>query len=253
MSELKALIFDVDGTLAETERDAHLPAFNEAFAAYGLDWHWSETLYGELLQVTGGKERIRFYLDNYRPAVPEVPDLAAFIAQLHAAKTTRYVERTSTGRVPLRPGITRLLQEARGAGLRLAIATTTSLENVEALLVHSLAPDAMSWFEVFGAGDMVAAKKPAPDVYHYVLTQMDLDPNACLAFEDSANGLRAASGAGIPTLITESEYTRGEDFEGALAVLDSLGEPAQPCRVLHGDIGDAAYVDVALLRHLARR
>ena len=251
MSALQALIFDVDGTLAETERDAHLPAFNASFAAHGLDWHWSEALYGELLKVTGGKERIRFYLERYHQgSAPEVPDLTAFIAQLHAAKTKRYVERTSSGQVPLRGGVARLLREARAAGLRLAIATTTSVENVESLLVHSLAPDALDWFEVIGAGDIVAAKKPAPDIYLYVLEQLGLPPQACLAFEDSANGVRSATGAGLRTIVTESEYTRGEDFSGAALVLDQLGDPGHACRVLHGDLGGAAFVDVAGLRRL---
>src|SRR5208282_6062317 len=133
MSKLAALIFDVDGTLAETERDGHLVAFNRAFADAGLDWVWTDALYGELLSVTGGKERILYYLDRYRPDFPRPPALSDFIASLHAAKTKHFLKLVSEGRIPLRPGVERLLGEARRSGLRLAIATTTSPENVTAL------------------------------------------------------------------------------------------------------------------------
>ena len=151
------------------------------------------------------------------------PDFDALVAALHATKTEHYVRLVASGQLPLRPGVARLINEARAAGLRLAIATTTTPENVEALLRAAMAPDAMTWFEVIGAGDVVPAKKPAPDIYHWVLERLDLAPDACLALEDSENGLAASLGAGIPTLITENAYTRGQNFTGALAVLPDLG------------------------------
>jgi HAD superfamily hydrolase (TIGR01509 family) len=253
MSELKALIFDVDGTLADTERNAHRPAFNKAFAAAGLDWHWGVELYGELLKVTGGKERILYYIETHLPHFQAPGDLNEFIAGLHRAKTGYYTETVAKGEVPLRPGVRRLLLEAQQAGLRLAIATTTSRENVEALLEHSLEKDSASWFEVIAAGDVVGAKKPAPDIFHTAPEALGLGPEACLAVEDSGNGLRAARGAGIETLVTVSDYTRNERFAGAALVVDQLGEPDQPMVVIAGDAGGARLVDLALLQRLHER
>lgn len=222
MGTLQALIFDVDGTLAETERDAHLPAFNDAFCAAGLDWRWTDAEYGELLAVTGGQERIRHYCALAHPEFLERPDFATFVQRLHEDKTARYIERVNAGELPLRPGIARLIDEARTAGVRLAIATTTSPGNVTALLDRSLAPGSSAWFSVIGAGDVIRHKKPAPDIYWWVLEKLSLPPEACLAIEDSANGVRAARGANLPVAVTEAQYTRGEDFSGALAVLPDL-------------------------------
>jgi beta-phosphoglucomutase-like phosphatase (HAD superfamily) len=219
---LQALIFDVDGTLAETERDGHRVAFNAAFAAAGLPWQWDEALYGELLAVTGGKERIRHFCERFDPQFLARPDLDSFVQGLHKDKTARYVALVNRGALPLRPGVARLIDEARQAGIRLAIATTTSLDNVTALLEASLGAGSAAWFDAIGAGDIVPRKKPAPDIYLWVLERLGLAADACLALEDSANGVRAARGAGLPTLVTEAQYTRGEDFAGALAVLPDL-------------------------------
>lgn len=250
MSNLQALLFDVDGTLADTERDGHRVAFNRAFAEAGLDWEWSEEMYGQLLAVTGGKERIRYYLDKFNTAFPRPDDLDGFIAGLHKAKTVHYVQMLSEGLIPLRPGVKRLIEEAKAAGLRLAVATTTTPENVSALLVNALAPDAMSWFEVIAAGDVVPAKKPAPDIYTWAMEKMALSPEQCMAFEDSHNGIRSSLGAGLKTIIAVNGYTREEDFTGAEIVLDHWGEPDRPFTVLAGDAGDAGYLDLALVQRL---
>ena len=226
MKKLHALIFDVDGTLADTERDGHRVAFNLAFTEHGLDWNWDEDLYGELLTVTGGKERIRYFAERHAPDFIARPDFPALVATLHATKTEHYVRLVDSGQLPLRPGIARLIDAARASGVRLAIATTTTPENVAALLRAAIAPDAIDWFEVIGAGDIVPAKKPAPDIYNWVLERLGLAPDQCLALEDSENGLAASLGAGIPTLITENTYTRGQNFSGALAVLPDLDKVA---------------------------
>ena len=249
MGALTTLLFDVDGTLAETE-EIHRESFNRAFAQAGLDWVWSKALYAELLRVTGGKERIRYFLDTHLPDFEAPMQLDEYIARLHAAKTEIYTRTVAAGEVPLRSGVKRLLDETRGAGLRLAITTTTTPANVTALLRHSLAADAESWFEVIGAGSVVPAKKPAPDIYHYVMQKMGVSPAECLAFEDSANGLRSALAAGVTTLVTVSEYTRDDNFAGAALVLDQLGEPDSPFTVISGSAGDGRYVTVDLLREL---
>jgi HAD superfamily hydrolase (TIGR01509 family) len=250
MTELTALIFDVDGTLADTERDAHRVAFNDTFTAHHLDWYWSAELYGKLLAVTGGRERIKFYVTDYHPSLPVLKDLDVFIAQLHQEKTQRFLDIVKAGRVPLRSGVQRLLIEARQAGLRLAIATTTSYVNVQALLTHCIHPEAVSWFEVIAAGDNIRHKKPAPDVYYHALEQLNLQANQCLAIEDSDNGLRAALGAGICTIVTTNDYTREQDFSGATVVIDQLGEPYQPFTILAGNIGKAQWMDIPLLKSI---
>lgn len=247
MHQLQALIFDVDGTLADTERDGHRVAFNRAFAEAGLDWDWSVELYGELLSVAGGKERIRFYLQQYRPEVPMPDD--GFIADLHATKTRHYRELLALGEIPLRPGVKRLIEEARAEGVRLAIATTSALPNVLALLEHNLDP---SWFELIAAGDIVPAKKPAPDIYYYVLKQMNLEPKNCLVIEDSHHGLLASNGASLPTVVTVNEYTQWQNFSGALLVLNNLGEPEIPCTILAGQFDNFSYLNLETLNHLSK-
>jgi HAD superfamily hydrolase (TIGR01509 family) len=247
---LHALLFDVDGTLADTERDGHRPAFNQAFQDAGLDWDWDVALYGKLLAVTGGKERMKYYIDHFRPDYKKPDNFDELVAELHKAKTRHYMALAAQGGIPMRPGVKRLLNEARAAGLRLAIATTTTPENVTALLEHSLGSGTPNWFEVIAAGDIVPAKKPAPDIYHYALEKMGLSPAECLAFEDSENGLRSSLGAGLKTLVTVNDYTLDHDFAGAAVVLSDLGEPGAPNQRLASADLNQPFVDVAYLMAL---
>ena len=247
---LEALIFDVDGTLADTERDGHRVAFNQAFAEAGLDWNWDENLYGKLLAVTGGKERMHYYVEAFRPDYVKPDNFDEIVPALHAAKTRFYTELLDQGDIPLRPGVRRLMQEARAAGLRLAIATTTTPANVSALLRNTLGENAESWFEVIGAGDIVPAKKPAPDIYTYVLQQMKLQPSQCMVFEDSRNGILASLAAGLPTVITVNGYTQNDDFTGAEIVLDQMGEPGSPATVLMGESLASECLDLDSIRAL---
>ena len=214
---MKALIFDVDGTLAETE-GAHLDAFNEAFAGAGLPWRWSEAEYTRLLTTTGGKERIARYV---REAGGDPADFP--IAALHRDKTVRYTGRIARGGIALRPGVAELIAEARALGLGLAVATTTSPENVEALIRATLGAGMTEIFSVVAAGDMVGAKKPAPDVYLLALERLGVAAADCVAFEDSRNGLLAAKAAGIFTVVTPGRFTAQEDFTGADRLVERLG------------------------------
>lgn len=246
---IKAFIFDVDGTLADTERDGHRVAFNQAFEQAGLDWFWSVETYAELLTVTGGKERILHYVNTHDCKEKEASDLPGLISELHARKTENYVALLNNNAIPLRNGVKRLLVEARQQGMRLAIATTTTPQNVTALLQNALGEESIGWFEVIGAGDIVPHKKPAPDIYHYVLAQMNLQPNDCIAFEDSYNGLRSSLAANLKTIITFNSYTRKDDFSGALLVLDQFGEEGSPSKILQQEY-QQAYLDIDLINHL---
>lgn len=223
---LKALIFDVDGTLADTE-EAHRCAFNEAFARHGLDWHWSRAKYAELLKTTGGKERLREFIGGLDAAAGERRLLLERVADIHRTKTEIYTALVESGAVTLRDGVERLLDEAGAAGLQLAIASTTTLENIETLLRSTLGPHAARRFAVIGAGDQVRRKKPAPDIYHFVLRALARSPHECAAIEDSANGLKAARAAGLFTIVTPSFWTRDEDFSDADLVLPRLGGALQ--------------------------
>ncbi len=250
MTALKALLFDVDGTLADTERYGHLIAFNKAFQEAKLDWHWSAELYGELLMVTGGKERIRFYIEQYHPEMFEKNDLNSFIANLHKAKTGHYLALLQRGEIPLRAGVERLLTEAREQHLTLAIVTTTTLANVQNLIESTLGADAFEWFAVIAAGDIVSAKKPAADIYIYTLEKLGLAAEQCIAFEDSSNGIRSSAAAGLKTIVTINEYTREQDFSEAVLVLDGFGEPEQAATVLTGTM-KKKYLDVERIIELA--
>jgi len=218
---IKAIILDVDGTLADTE-DGHRKSFNKAFAENGLDWNWDVALYDKLLKVTGGKERIKYFVESFLTGFTKPEDFDDFVKHLHKMKTAHYTKMLREGHIPLRPGIKQLIEDARQAGLKLAIATTTSPENVSALLEVGLGKNWADYFAANGCGDIVPHKKPAPDIFFWVLDKLKIAPQDCIALEDSSNGLRSSLGAGIKTYITTNNYTRNQDFTGAAGVFDDL-------------------------------
>ena len=226
---IKALIFDVDGTLADTE-EAHRRAFNRAFEQHRLPWHWSAHEYARLLETTGGKERLGAYVDSLGVDAAERCELRARIPAIHATKTENYTQLIREGLVPLREGVVRLIDEAEHAGVKLSIASTTTFANIEALLSVNLGPGALRRFRVIGAAEQAQRKKPWPDIFEYVLGQLQERPEDCAAIEDSANGLAAAKAAGLFSVITPSPWTRRENFAGADLVLPSLGSSPHPLR-----------------------
>lgn len=232
----RALVFDCDGVLADTERDGHLPAFNETFEHFDLPVRWSEDDYASVLRIGGGKERLASLLtpDFVRraglPADQEAQRAA--VADWHAEKTRRYTARVRAGDMPGRPGIARIVHEAHDAGWLLAVASTSAEPSVRAVLEHAVGDDAAAWFAVF-AGDVVPHKKPAPDIYELAVRELGVSAEDVVVVEDSANGLRAAVAAGLTTVVTISSYTADEDFTGAALVVDSLGDlPDTPTHVL---------------------
>lgn len=221
---LRALIFDVDGTLAETE-ETHRRAFNDTFAEAGLRWNWSQSDYKRLLRTTGGKERMA----AHRASLGDGPSDAE-IAALHRRKTARFAEILAQGDIALRPGVADLIAFARARGLALAVATTTNRPNVDALTQACWNQPAAQVFDVIAAGDEVAAKKPAPDVFLLALQRLSLPPEQALAFEDSRNGLKSARAAGLRVVVTPSLYTQAEDFSGADLIVPDLTDASFAAR-----------------------
>jgi HAD superfamily hydrolase (TIGR01509 family) len=222
---LRTLIFDVDGTLADTE-EAHRCAFNEAFWQLGLDWNWTKVRYSHLLRITGGKERLAAYIRSLNVGAETRATLIGRIDAIHQAKTRNYTRMVQSGAVGLRDGVARLLDEAEDARIRLGLASTTTYANIDALLSNTLGAGALQRFAAIGAGDQVSRKKPAPDIYEHVLREMQASPDECVAIEDSALGLSAAKAAGLYTIVTPSDWTAAEDFSAADMLLPSLGRLA---------------------------
>ena len=250
MNQLKAVIFDVDGTLAETELHGHRVAFNLAFREHKLGWHWDKNLYGKLLAVTGGEERIKYFLSNFYSDFKSDYSISNFIHKLHTSKTKYYVKLLGHKAIYLRPGIFRLLNEIRAIDMRMAIATTTALHNVEALIKSALGEHTMRWFDYIAAGDSVSKKKPSPDIFMNCLDELKLDSDSCITVEDSSNGVKSSVSAGIKTIVTVNEYTRYEDFDGAVSVFNHLGEKNKRCKLIEGKKINNPYINVSVLKYL---
>jgi HAD superfamily hydrolase (TIGR01509 family) len=234
---MQALIFDCDGVLVDTERDGHRVAFNQAFDALGLGVHWDIPTYGELLLIGGGKERMRHYFETRGwPAGHEDKD--ALIAELHKTKTGFFTDIIASGTLPLRPGISRIVDEAIAAGVRLGVCTTSAPKAIDGVL-DLFGPERKAKFEFVHAGDVVSKKKPDPAIYELAKQSLGLPVHECIVIEDSRNGLLAATGAGLPCLITTSAYTADEDFTGAAAIVPELGDPPN-VRITLEDLGRLA-------------
>jgi dihydroxyacetone kinase phosphoprotein-dependent L subunit len=233
---VRALIFDCDGVLSDTEREGHLPAFNRTFCEFGLPVQWSEEEYGERLKIGGGKERMASLLTpEFTASARLPPDHAAQmreVARWHKRKTEIYIGMVAEGRLPPRPGIARLIGEALDDGWLLAVASTSARESVEAILERAAGRPNAARFAAVLAGDVVANKKPAPDIYNLAIERLGVDRPDVLVIEDSRNGLQAAVAAGLRCLITVSSYTRRENFDEALLVVTDLGEPGGGIEIL---------------------
>lgn len=245
-TDLQAIIFDVDGTLADTE-ECHRQSFNEAFDEYGIDWHWGREEYTDLLAISGGRERIRAYAEAHLLPQQSATALRELAQKIHARKSSIYRDKLSNGHISLRPGVLRLLKEAKLAGVHIGLATSTSTFNVETLLRHALDRPIEDYFESVVTSDIVVDKKPSPAVYQYALAELGLLPEECVVIEDTASGNCAARRANLKTVITTHDFTRHHDFNGASLVIDKLGSASEPFKVLAGNSHGASYVDIKLL------
>jgi HAD superfamily hydrolase (TIGR01509 family) len=254
---LRAVLFDVDGTLADTEALGHRPAYNRAFRKLGLQFRWGPKLYRRLLRQPGGRERLKYYVQHYQPDLgaeqAEVDvSLDAWVAKVHELKSKYFRQRMRHGRVPLRPGIARIMREARSNDLKLAIVTNASLKTLKPVLKYCMGPELAAEIDVISSGEEVRHKKPAPDVYQLAMQRLGVSPGECVALEDSEMGLAAAAAAGVPAVVTVNSDTLEQDFAEARLVVSSLGEPGAPATVLKGGFDGPRWVTVETLRQVNR-
>lgn len=247
--KLKGIIFDVDGTMADTE-EVHRQAFNKAFQEFNLNWHWSESDYYKLLFVSGGKERFKMCLNEDKELKSKIPDPDRFIKELHKCKSDHYRAMLASGHIQLRPGIKRLINEAQNKGLQLAVATSSCLANLNTLVNTTLNLDPKEIFKTIVSSDTVTDKKPSPAVYQCALAGLGLNPENCIAIEDTRNGNMAALSAGLQTVITTHAYTTDNDFTGAALVVNHLGEPDNAFELTQGYTYNKSFVDVELLENI---
>lgn len=246
---LRAIIFDVDGTIADTE-SLHLRAFNRAFAAAGLDWHWDDATYDALLSIDGGLARIRAWVEANRPRDMAWADQGGALAALHAAKSDFYLRTLENEGLPLRPGIARLIHEARAQGIRLGVCTSSSKLSFEALILNAMGFEALGWFGAIVAGEDGGAPKPAPDGYLAACAQLGVAPADALAIEAAPRGVVAARAAGLTVIASPGRGSHPRDLTGAALVLSDLGDPGQPFDVLHGDPGHFGHITIEALHGL---
>ncbi len=251
---LSAILLDVDGTIANTE-ELHRCSYNYAFNYYNLNWEWGDSLYNELLMITGGKERIRYFIKKFEVALPSHinTDINTFISQIHQIKTRQYLKLLKSSAIEPRSGIKELVLEAKSKNIKIGIVTTTSKVNVDALLKRFFGKDLSVYFDAFCTGDNIQHKKPAPDLYLEALDKLSLPACKCLAIEDSRNGLISSITAQIPTIITINKYTKNEDFKEAKLVINQLGTPLNPFTVIKGELGQYKYINLKALNYFLKK
>lgn len=252
---LKAILFDVDGTLADTEALGHRPAYNRAFRELGLQFRWGPKLYRKLLKQPGGRERLKHFFLEYQPPLGEhaaeaAADMDAWVSRVHELKSSHFHRYMRHGRVPLRAGIARIMREAVQTGVKLAIVTNASKKTLGPVLKFSLGRELAAAVSVIACGEEVKRKKPAPDIYQLAIERLGVDPRECVALEDSEMGLEAAASAGVHVVVTINSDTLEQDFTEADLVVSSLGEPGAPTRVLKGQLAGHKWVTIETLRSL---
>lgn len=252
---LRAILFDVDGTLADTEALGHRPAYNRAFRELGLQFRWGPKLYRKLLRQPGGRERLKHFFQEYRPPLGEHDaearaNLDAWVSRVHELKSQYFKRYMRNGRIPLRAGIARIMREAREAGLQLAIVTNASRQTLKPVLRYSMGPQLAAEIAVVASGEEVRHKKPAPDLYRLAMSRLGVRPEECIALEDSEMGLKAAVAAGLPAVVTLNADTLAQDFSSASLVVSSLGEPGAPTRIIRGQLTGPPWVTLETLRQI---
>ena len=246
---LSAVLFDVDGTIAETE-ELHRKSFNESFKEFNLDWFWDKPIYKELINIGGGKERIQHYMKRAWPEMLEYKNLSKYIDSIHKVKNEIYEDYLNEETITFRPGIKRLISELKESRIRIALVSSSSKTNIENLLLKGLQFKSIDFFDLIAHGDCTKNKKPSPEIYEWALEKLKLSAQSCIAIEDSPRGLDSAVAAKIKVIVTPSELTSDENFEDADLVVSDLGEPKEPFKKISGSTYGEKNVNVQLLKKL---
>ena len=247
--QLSAVLFDVDGTIAETE-DLHRRSFNESFKEFNLDWFWDKPIYKELINIGGGKERIQHYMKRAWPEMLEYKNLSKYIDSIHKVKNEIYEDYVNDEKLILRPGVKRLISEILENKIRIALVSSSSKKNIENLFLKGLDIDPFESFDLIAHGDCTKNKKPSPEIYEWTLEKLKLSAQSCIAIEDSPRGLDSAISANIKVIVTPSELTTDESFMGAELVISDLGEAKKPFKQIHGKTHGEEFVNINLLKKI---
>jgi HAD superfamily hydrolase (TIGR01509 family) len=247
--QLSAVLFDVDGTIAETE-DLHRRSFNESFKEFNLDWFWDEAIYRELINIGDGKDRIEHHIKRAWPEMLEYKNLNKYISSIHKVKNEIFKDLIIECEIRTRPGVIRLIEELKKHNVRIAIVSSTTQEDLMTLFKKGLELDPNSMFDLVAHGDCTKKKRPSPEIYEWILEKLRLPPQSCVAIEDSLRGARSAMNADINVLVTPSFYTKDEVFDEAKVVVSSLGEAHQPFEIVKGNVFGNKIVNYNLLNEL---